>query len=178
MRAKPTDSGLVGRTLEGDEDALAELYRRYAPDAYEVAIRLTGSGPDAADVTQNVFLGLPDALNSYTGQGELGAWIRRIATREALLFLRHEKRRAKWQRRAARRAPLSGDQVARVEARVILEQTLNAMPDELRVAYVLKEVEGYSHDEIADLLGITANLSSVRLYRARRWLKNRLGGEI
>jgi DNA-directed RNA polymerase specialized sigma24 family protein len=46
------------------------------------------------------------------------------------------------------------------------------------VAYVLKEVEGYSHDEIADLLGITANLSSVRLYRARRWLKKRLGGKI
>jgi RNA polymerase sigma-70 factor (ECF subfamily) len=177
MSAKPTDSGLVDRTLEGDEDALAELYRRYAPDAYEVAIRLTGSGSDAADVTQNVFLGLPDALDSYKGQGELGAWIRRIATREALLFLRHEKRQAKWQRRAARRSHEDAS-TDRVEARVVLEQALQAMPDELRVAYVLKEVEGYSHDEIADLLGITANLSSVRLYRARRWLKKRLGGKI
>lgn len=177
MSAKPTDSGLVGRTLEGDEDALAELYRRYASDAYEVAIRLTGSGPDAADVTQNVFLGLPDALGSYTGRGDLGAWIRRIATRQALLFLRHEKRQAKWQRRAARRS-LESAPVERVEARVVLERALKAMPDELRVVYVLKELEGYAHDEIADYLGITANLSSVRLYRARRWLKRRLGGKI
>lgn len=177
MSAKPTDSGLVGRTLEGDDDALAELYRRYAPDAYEVAIRLTGSGHDAADVTQNVFLGLPDALDSYEGQGELGAWIRRIATREALLFMRHEKRQAKWRRRAARGSPENAS-FDSVEARVVLEQALRAMPDDLRVIYVLKEVEGYSHDEIAELLGITANLSSVRLFRARRWLRKRLMGKI
>lgn len=175
MSAKPTDSGLVDRTLAGDQKALAELYRRYAPEAYEVAIRLTGLATDAADVTQNVFLGLPDALVGYKGHGELGAWIRRIATREALLLIRQQKRQAKWERRAARRSPTSTS-LEEVEARVVLEQALKEMPDDLRVVYVLKEVEGYSHDEIADFLGISVNLSSVRLYRARRFLKRRLGG--
>ena len=72
MTADP-ESGLAERARTGDTEALAELFRRYATQVYEVAIRLTRSGHDADDVTQNVFIGLPEALNSYTGAGDLGA---------------------------------------------------------------------------------------------------------
>ncbi len=171
MTAEPTDGGLVERARTGDAKALTELFRRYAPQVYEVAMRLTRSRHDAEDVTQNVFIGLPEALGGYSGAGELGAWIRRIGTRAALLLMRQERRQGKWERRAARESADS-------EARLALDEALAALPEDWRVVFVLKEVEGYSHDEIADFLGISPSLSSVRLHRARRFLQDRLGDEI
>lgn len=177
MTAEPTDSGLLARARTGDRDALAELFRRYADQVYQVALRITKSTHDAEDVLQNVFVGLPDALHGFAGRGTLGAWIRRIATRTALLFLRQHNRQAKWERRARREASISEDP-DQVEARMTLKWALDRMPEDLRVVYVLKEMEGYSHDEIADFLGISANASSVRLYRARRFLRDHLQGKI
>ena len=175
MTAEPTDGGLLERARTGDAEALAELFRRYAPQVYEVAMRLTRSRHDAEDVTQNVFIGLPEALGGFTGAGELGAWIRRIATREALLLMRQHRRQTKWERRAAREAAGS---VRKAETRLALDQALAELPEDWRVVFILKELEGYSHDEIADFLGISASLSSVRLHRARRFLQDRLGDEI
>lgn len=177
MTAEPEEAGLVARARTGDADALADLYRRYGDQVYQVAIRLTQSRPDAEDVTQDVFVGLPEALGQYEGRGELGAWIRRIATRAALLLLRHRRRQSKWERRARRSEPIA-DPPTEVEARLTLEWALNRMPEDWRVVYVLKELEGYSHDEIADLLGISAGASSVRLYRARQFLRDRLEGRV
>ena len=177
MTAEPTQAGLVARARGGDTQALGELFRRYGDQVYEVAIRVTGSASDAEDVTQDVFVGLPEALGGYDARGELGAWIRRVAKRSALLFLRQSRRQAKWERRAGRQKP-SSDAPDEVEARLTLEWALNRMPEEWRIVYVLKEIEGHSHDEIADLLGISVGASSVRLYRARRFLKDRLEGRV
>ncbi len=177
MTAEPNEAGLVARTRSGDAEALAEMFRRYADQVYQVAVRLTKSAPDAEDVTQNVFVGLPEALNGYDGAGGLGAWVRRVATRAALLHLRQDRRKAKWERRAMLdRSPTSDPD--QVEARMTLEWALNRMPDDWRVVYVLKEIEGYSHDEIADMLGISVGASSVRLHRARAFLRDRLEGRI
>lgn len=177
MTAEPTETGLVARVRTGDAAALAELFRRHAEQVYEVAVRLTQSAHDAEDVTQNVFVGLPEALHGYTGSGDLGSWIRRIATRAALLFMRRDRRQAKWERRAAKHRS-SRDAPDQVEARLALEWALKRMPEDWRVVYVLKEIEGYSHDEIADLLGVSVGASSLRLYRARGFLRDRLQGRI
>lgn len=177
MTAESAEPGLAARVRTGDAAALAELFRRHADQVYEVAARLTQSAHDAEDVTQNVFVGLPEALHGYTGSGDLGSWIRRIATRAALLFLRQDRRQAKWERKAARHRS-SKNAPDEVEARMTLEWALNRVPEDWRTVYVLKEIEGYSHDEIADLLGISVGASSVRLYRARLFLRDRLQGRI
>ena len=177
MTTEPTEAGLVARARAGERAALAELFERYADDVYQVALRITGSAPDAEDVTQNVFAGLPEALSAYDATGELGAWIRRIATRSALLLLRQAKRQARSERHARGHAPMSEPPEA-VEARLTLEWALDRMPEDWRVVYVLKEIEGCSHDEIADLLGISIGASTVRLHRARRFLRDRLEGRL
>ena len=177
MTAEPTESGLVAKARAGETDALAELFRRYGQQVYGIAIRITASKHDAEDVTQNVFVGLPEALSGYTGTGSLGAWLRRIATRTALLFIRQRQRQAKWERKAGRRS-FGAEPPDQVEARMTLEWALKRMPEDWRVVYVLKEIEGYSHEEIADLLGISRGASSVRLHRARRFLRDRLRGRI
>lgn len=177
MTASPTEAGLVARTRAGDTEALAELFRAYGDQVYNIAIRLTESPHDAEDVTQNVFVGLPEALGSFSGKGELGSWIRRTATRTALLFIRQRRRQDKWERRANRRSP-NADPPERIEARMTLRWALKRMPEALRVVFVLKEIEGYSHDEIAETLGISPSASTVRLHRARKFLQDRLEGSI
>lgn len=176
-RTAEPETRLVARARAGEPEALAELFRRYADQVYEVSVRLTKSAHDAEDVTQDVFVGLPEALQGYEGTGSLGAWIRKVATRAALLLLRRTRRQTKWERRAGREGGRS-EAPDQVEARLTLEWALDRMPEEWRVVYILKEVEGYSHDEIADLLGITAGASSVRLHRARGFLRDRLMGRV
>lgn len=177
MTAEPTEARLIARVRAGDADALAELYRNFADQVYDTALRLTASKDDAEDVLQNVFIGLPDVLGGYTGSGTLGAWIRRIAHRTALGFMRQNKRLLMRERKFGRQRP-AGEAPATVEAKLTLEWALRRMPDDLRVVYVLKEIEGYSHDEIAGLLGLSASASAVRLHRARGFLKRRLEGKI
>ncbi len=177
MSAEPTPNGLIARVRSGDAEALTTLFRRYGQQVFDTAYRITGSSDDAEDVVQDVFLGLPEALPGYRGDGTLGAWIRRLTTRMALLRLRHEKRRRRWHRRAARTEP-SREPPPELSARLTLQWALDRMPEELRVVYVLKEVEGHSHAEVAELLGISEGASTVRLHRARRFLRERLKGRI
>ena len=177
MSADPTEAGLLSRARVGDQDALADLFRRYSQQVLDVSFRLTRSSDEAEDVLQDIFVGLPEALRGYDGSGSLGAWMRRLATRASLLRLRSEQRRVKWQQRAAREGR-SEERPVPVESRLTLQRYLERMPADLRVVYMLKEVEGYSHADIGELLGISTGASEVRLHRARRFLKDRLRGKL
>lgn len=142
-----------------------------------MAYRITGTIDDADDVVQDVFAGLPNALRTYEGRGTFGAWIHRLATRTSLLVLRGSGRRGKWHRRAASEQATTSSP-DRITERLVLQEALDLMPEDLRVVFILKEVEGYSHAEIADLVGISAGASGVRLHRARKLLRKRLEGRI
>lgn len=166
-------AAIVECTRAGSADALAELYNRYASAAYRIAYGLTQSRADAEDVVQDLFLGLPRALKGYRGEGSLEGWIRQIAVRTALMQLRSGKRRREDPLEIVPESSGSQIQPSSVE-RVALERALARLPESLRVVFVLKVVEGYEHEEIAELLGITPELSRVRLFRARGELQQLL----
>ncbi|MET0400456.1 MAG: RNA polymerase sigma factor [Longimicrobiaceae bacterium] len=165
------DAELVERAKQGSTDALGALFHRYAPGVHRMAYALLRSAPEADDVVQDVFLGLPRALRGYAGRGPLEAWIRRVAARTALMRMRAHRRRREdplelhAAPRAVRDAPVD---------RVALERAIGALPEPLRVVFVLKVVEGYPHEEIARLAGITPETSKVRLFRARKALQSLL----
>lgn len=175
--AWPTEAGLLKAARSGSHEALGELFREYGQQMLNVAYRVTGSTHDAEDVVQDLFAGLPEALRGYDGTGSFAAWLRRLATRVALLWLRRERRRNRRDQRVAEEATAEVRPVP-VEARLTLERVLNRMPEDLRAVYVLKEVEGYAHADIAELLGITTGASETRLHRARRFLRDRLKGKL
>ncbi len=174
---EPQEAVLVGRARAGEHAALTALYHRYGPQVYSVALRITASADDAKDVVQDVFVGLPEALRSYNGTGSLGAWLRRVGARTALAYQRSERRRGRWHREAAE-GRVEASPPPSPEAKLTLERVLAEMPDDLRTVFVLKEMEGYSHQDVAGLLGISESASQVRLHRARRFLKERLGGKL
>ena len=167
---------LVARVREGSGDALSELYARYGNVLMAVAYRLTGSRPDAEDVLHDVFLGLPEALRHYDERGVLEPWLKRVTARVALTRLRSRGR--------AREVSFDDDDVPSPSQKsmegladlITVQRAVESLPDSLRVVFVLREIEGYSHAEIGDLLSITPNASEVRLHRAIRSLRRMIGG--
>ena len=131
---------------------------------YSLARRLLGNPSDAEDVLQDVFLGLTHALQRYAEQGNFSAWLLRITARTALA-------------RARNRRPadaLSGDHpqaAADHGARMDLDAALASLPESLRTVFVLRAIEGFSHDEIATLLHISPANAMQRYSRACKQLR-------
>lgn len=171
-----TDAELVAAVRAGHSDALGRLFDRYADPTWRLLARMLGSAPDADDVLQDVFIGLPEILGSYSGTSTLGAWIRGVAVKSALMRLRKVRRRAEdaLDDSGADATHLGQEPVA-IEDRITIDAALCALPHELRTVFVLKEVSGYSHAEIAHALGISVSLSEVRLFRARKLLRSIIG---
>ena len=168
--AKPTDARLVADAASGRPEALAGLYSRYAKQLLAVAYRLLQSREEAEDVVHDVFVGLPEALRRYEERGSLGAWLRTITARVALMRLREENARpqAMLDERtlAAKASP--------VDAALTIEQALRILSPGLRAVVVLKEIEGFTHAEIAAMLDISVGASEVRLHRALQTLRTML----
>lgn len=160
---------LVGRARAGDFAALERLYRTYERSVYTLAHRLTRSTEDAEDVLQETFLEVCRSLRQWRGEGSLWGWIRTITASKALMRYRREKLR-EWE-------PLDDDLAhpgEDVPLRMDLEAALDRLPERSRAVVWLHDVEGYTHEEIAELMGMTASFSKSQLARAhdklRRWL--------
>jgi RNA polymerase sigma-70 factor, ECF subfamily len=163
-----SDAALAAAARAGDACALGALYHRYAEPLFRTAYRLLGSADEAEDVVQDLFVGLPEALGKYHERGALGGWLRTVVTRMALMHLRAGQRRTGL---LADSIPDRSNPEA-LDAALLLQRALGTLPEPLRSVFILKEVEGYTHGEIAELLGIRRGTSEVRLHRAIRVLKD------
>lgn len=173
VHERQLESGLQSRLRRGEAEALREVYERYSDDVYRLALRVTASSADAYDVTHDVFVGLPEAVERYDPGRPFGGWIKGVAVRTALMRIRSDRRRREVSIRPLRRLGVRPD-AARTVDRLTLERGIEQLPAELRTAFVLREVEGMSYREISEVLGISDNLVSVRLHRARARLRDLL----
>lgn len=164
---------LIRQVLTGCTESLGRLYLAFAGDVFWIALRGLGSPADAEDITGEVFLGLSVALQSYDHSSIYGfrRWLETITVRRAVAYA---KRLA-----AAREVPL--DSVRAPSARphhpidrLALEQALATLSPALRAVFLYKVVDGYSHQEISAVLGISVGASKVRLHRARKELRSLL----
>ena len=152
-------------------DRIEELYRRHASALMTVAYRLLMSQADAEDVVHDLFVGLPEALRRYEERGSMESWLKRIVVRLALSRIR--LRREVALDAAHGLALVQHDPTERIA----LQRAMAQLSPSLRAVLVLKEVEGFSHTEIASMLGISVGASEVRLHRALRQLRNMLREE-
>ncbi len=167
----------VERLRAGKTDALAQAYDLYAPTVYQIGYRLLGEAADAEDLVQDVFVGLSRAVRTFEGRGTFDGWLRRVATRTALMKLRQHqvRRRILWRERAR---ITRFETEAPMAERLDLEEALRHLDPSLRAVFVLKDMEGHTHEEIAELLGISVGAARVRLHRARRKLRQYLGRDL
>ena len=156
----------------GDVDALAQLVAEFGDLVYGTIYRLTANAAEAEDAAQEVFIRLPRVVAGFAGTVEqFPGWLRRIAVRAALMRLRSGRRRNEVSAESIAALVSRPDDVL---SRLTIESALARLSVEHRTVFLLKEVEGYDHAEIAELLGISVANSEVRLHRARRQLRELL----
>ena len=200
---RPTaDRILVDRCLAGDSGAFEELYRAYSDLVYGLCLRLCADPQEAATATQDTFVRAWSKLASYAGRGALGGWLRRMAVNVVYDRKRAQSRRhrliAPFPSLAANGMRSGGtngtgrtdDEQDGFEApahtsapdacteRIDLERAVAGLPAGARTVFVLHDVEGYRHREIAKMLGTSVGTSKAQLHRARRLLRMMLGEEI
>jgi RNA polymerase sigma-70 factor (ECF subfamily) len=165
---------LVARARAGDLEALEHLYRAYERGVYTLARRLTRTAEDAEDVLQETFLEVCRSLRHWRGDagGSLWGWIRTIAASKALMRYRREKLRQTEE--LDDEATTAGGSVD-VPLRMDLEAALERLPERSRAVVWLHDVEGYTHEEIAEMMGQTTSFSKSQLARAHQKLRGWLG---
>lgn len=172
----PSEAELLGRVARGDRGAFQALFGRYEAYVHWLARRLGGSAAEAEDVAQEVWLRVYARAGQFSGEVFRG-WLRAIVIRCCL-----DHRRRRQARAADRTDPLGRDLPGAGDGtpllRLHLEGALAALPEESRHVVVLHDIEGMGHAEIASRLGISEEASRTRLSRARRILRERLGGSL
>jgi len=177
--SKETDLALVARCREGDLGAFEELYRLHAGRLYGLAMRMLGNGADAEDMLQEIFLSVHRKLDSFRGESALGTWLYRMAMNQILDHVRSRAGRAGQLTDGLDDAAVIADGMGhrladRAIARIDLERALGELPEGCRAAFVLHDVEGLEHKEIAQVLGIAEGTSKSQVHKARLRLRGLL----
>jgi len=181
------DVTLVSRAKQGDDAAFGELVERHQARVYAHALRLLGNPQDAEEVLQDTFVQVFRNLERFEERSRFSTWIYRIATNEALMRLRKARRKREifLEDSLGRDAEFPRDEIrdftrsALEEAEWsellrILEGLLDEMPEENRVAFVLRDIDGLTNAEAAEVLGISVAAVKSRLHRSRLYLRDRL----
>jgi len=167
------ETKLVARCRAGDVDAFETLYKQHGARIYSLASRMAGSPEEGEDLLQEIFLQAYRKLDSFKGDASIGTWLYRLALNHCLDFVR--SRRAKMGKltdtldtdgsiepTALRETPV---------ARIDLQRGIEQLPQGCREAFVLHDVEGYDHKEVAGMLGIAEGTSKSQVFKARMKLR-------
>jgi RNA polymerase sigma-70 factor (ECF subfamily) len=173
---RAADFELARRCRNGDATAFEELYRAHAGRIYGLVFRMAGSTQEAEDLLQEVFLQAHRKLAGFRGDSSLGTWLYRLAVNQCLDFLRG--RQAKMTRSTqsldddgadepAAAAPVVPAAVSRLD----LERSIARLPAGCRAAFILHDVEGFEHQEVAQMLGVSEGTSKSQVHKARMKLR-------
>ena len=165
---------VLARARTGDAHALEQLFRAYEAPVYNLARRICRTAEDAEDVLQETFFELCRSINQYRGEGSLWGWIRTVASSKALMRLRRNKYRDTDELEDEVSPTRREDTLLRMD----LEAALERLPEISRAVVWLHDVEGYTHEEIAEMMGKTVSFSKSQLARAHVRLRRWLGEEV
>ena len=165
---------VLARARTGDAHALETLFRAYEGPVYNLARRICRTAEDAEDVLQETFFELCRSIGQYRGEGSLWGWIRTVASSKALMRLRRNKYRDTDELEDEVSPTRREDTLLRMD----LEAALERLPEMSRAVVWLHDVEGYTHEEIAEMMGKTVSFSKSQLARAHVRLRRWLGEEV
>ena len=171
-----SDSTDVALAAGGDRQAFERLYRTHANRVYSICARMSGSRTKGEELTQDVFVRTWEKLPQFRGESAFSTWLHRLAVNVVLNARKTEGKRDartdqndvgddRWEEAA--RAPMHIE-------RMDLQEAIAKLPAGARKVFVLHDVEGYKHEEIAEMMGITSGGSKAQLHRARLLLREAL----
>jgi RNA polymerase sigma-70 factor (ECF subfamily) len=162
---------LVARAQAGDEAALEALFRAFEVPVYNLVRRMLRRPEDAEDVLQETFLEVVRNIRQYRGEGHLWGWVRKIASTKALMRIRRDQVRVTETLDDAPGKPGGGMHVG---ANIDLERAFEQLSETSRAVVWLHDVEGYTHEEIAEQMGKSVSFSKSQLARAHARLRRML----
>jgi RNA polymerase sigma-70 factor (ECF subfamily) len=171
-----SDYGLAQAAAAGDMQAFDELYQRHSRRVYSLCLRMTGNVSEAEDLTQEVFIQLFRKIGSFRGESAFTTWLHRLTVNQVLMHFR--KRSVKLEQTTD-----EGDtpvQIVRgtenpnampVVDRIALDKAIKQLPPGYRTVFILHDIEGHEHEEIARMLGCSVGTSKSQLHKARMKLR-------
>lgn len=163
---------LMDRARAGDAAAFEQLYRENVNRVYALSLRMTANPVEAEDLTQDVFIRAWRKLDTFRGDSAFSTWLHRLAVNVIIQSLRSRKRRLD---REMTTDDLSAYDKGRedepVEPIADLERAIRTLPPGARLVFLLHDVEGYKHEEIAESTGTAVGTSKAQLHRARTLLR-------
>jgi len=178
-------------TNDGEESAFDEIVSRYSDRIYGFALRITRNTSDAEEVFQEVFLTLTKKLDTFRGESKFSSWLYRVTVNASYMYLRSQKKHES-NISLENYAPYDdkGTLMGRImykdwssrpdiliyskEALIIIDESINELPESYRTVFHLRDIEGLSNEEVADILEITVPAVKSRLHRARLFLRDKL----
>ncbi|HEX8141211.1 MAG TPA: RNA polymerase sigma factor [Pyrinomonadaceae bacterium] len=186
-KAAPTEASqydyqLARRIADGDMPAFEELYGRYHRRLYNLCLRMTGRHDEAEDLTQEAFIQIYHKIGSFRGESALMTWLYRLTTNQVLMhFRKHSVRREQVSDDGETPEPKVDtaaipSQTLAVD-RLALDSAIAKLAPGYRIVFILHDVEGYQHAEIARICGNTVGTSKSQLHKARMKLRELLKQE-
>jgi RNA polymerase sigma-70 factor (ECF subfamily) len=175
-----TDEELMARAIEGEAEAFARLAERHGGSVFRYLMRMTGSVEEAEELLQDTFVAAFAARRQYRGAGSVRGWLMTIARNRARNAWRDGSRNvrdAETVRGELESLPVSGTpegEVLRLELRAEIATALAALPPASREAVVLRDVEGLTYEEVAEVTGAGEGAVRVRVHRGREQLRHLL----
>ncbi len=178
---------LIARAQQKDLSAFEELVRHYQDRIFSQCMYLSGNHDDAQDLAQDVFIQAYKSISSFRQESDFGTWLHRIAVNRWINICRRNKKVVTFSideplstgdsgvvRELAASEDSLSEKVERREFNALVQQALIRLPLEFRMALVLREIEGYNYDEIANLLNCSLGTVKSRINRGRKALKKEL----
>ena len=179
-RIQPTtDLELARAAAAGDSLAIEKLYEQHHRRVYSLCLRMLGSGSQAEDLTQEVFLQVYKKIGSFRGESAFTTWLHRLTVNQVLMHFR--RRGVKLEHTSEEGdftnvvdTPLQSTRRISMVDRLALEKAISELPPGYRTVFVLHDVEGYEHEEISKLLDVSIGTSKSQLHKARMRLRDLL----
>ncbi len=175
-KTEPSDYELAQKSSGGDMSAFEDLYRRHFRRVYSLALRMTGKPEEAEDLTQETFTHLYKKIGSFRGESAFTTWLHRMTVNQVLMHFRKRKSRPEFTMDEDQ-TPIQIVQGTENQNRmpivdkIILENAISKLPPGYRNVFVLHDVEGHEHGEVAKMLGISEGTSKSQLHKARLKLR-------
>jgi RNA polymerase sigma-70 factor, ECF subfamily len=171
-----TDHALAQASAEGDMQAFEELYQRHNRRVYSLCLRMTQNVSEAEDLAQEVFIQLFRKIGSFRGESAFTTWLHRMTVNQVLMHFRRRKSRPEFTTEEGEtpvqivRGTENQNKMPVVD-RIILENAISKLSPGYRSVFILHDVEGHEHGEIAEILGISEGTSKSQLHKARLKLR-------
>jgi RNA polymerase sigma-70 factor (ECF subfamily) len=183
--SETAEARAVAEAQKGSAEAFEFLYHAHKRRIYSLCLRMTGNQAEAEDLTQEAFLQVFRKISTFRGEAAFSTWMHRLAVN--LVLMRHRKKGIptlsleepiESDSGESRQRDVGAPDLALVGSvdRLTLERAIQALPDGYRKVFVLHDVEGYEHQEIAEMIGCSVGNSKSQLHKARMKLRDLLGG--